>query len=71
MGLLDNIKDAADATGKKIGRTVEDTADRISDKVDEAKAGAEVKKTEGDLKAAENNRDATAAKNEYKENLRD
>jgi hypothetical protein len=71
MGALDNIKDAAEATGKKIGRTVEDAADRISDKVDEVKANAELKRSEADVKKAEANRDATVDKNEYKENLRD
>ncbi len=64
MGLLDNAKDAAEATGKKIGDAVDDTKERISDKVDEAKA-------EGDVRSAEANRDATKAKNDYKEELRD
>lgn len=64
MGILDDAKDAAEATGEKIGRTVEDTKERVSDHADQAKADANVKK-------AENERDATAAKNEYKENLRD
>lgn len=64
MGLLDNAKDAAEATGKKIGEAVDDTKERVSDKVDEAKA-------EHDVHAAEANRDATKAKNDYKEELRD
>ncbi|MCU1558113.1 MAG: hypothetical protein JWN09_2108 [Microbacteriaceae bacterium] len=64
MGLLDNAKDAAEATGKKVGEWAEDTKDRASDRVDEAKADADVKR-------AESERDATKAKNEYKENLRD
>jgi hypothetical protein len=71
MGTFDNIKDAAAATGKKIGRAAEDAAERISDKVDEVKADAEVKKNEAELKKAESDRDATAKKNDYKENLRD
>jgi hypothetical protein len=64
MGLLDNAKDAAEATGKKVGEWVDDTKERVSDKADEAKAESEVKH-------AEANRDATKAKNDYKENLRD
>jgi hypothetical protein len=47
------------------------TKDRIGDKVDEARADAEVKKAEGDVKKAEADRDATEAKNDYKESLRD
>jgi hypothetical protein len=64
MGLLDDAKDAAEATGKKIGETVDDTKERIGDKADEVKA-------ESDVKSAERERDAVKAKNEYKENLRD
>lgn len=64
MGLMDDAKDAAEATGKKIGETVDDAKERLSDKADEAKADA-------DVKWAERERDATKAKNEYKENLRD
>ncbi|CAN5144895.1 hypothetical protein BH11ACT4_BH11ACT4_08740 [soil metagenome] len=63
MGLMDDAKDAADATGKKVGEWVDDTKERVSDKVDEVKADAEVKR-------AESARDATEAKNEYKEELR-
>jgi hypothetical protein len=64
MGLLDNAKDATEATGKKLGEWAEDTKDRVGDRVDEAKADADVKR-------AESERDATKAKNDYKENLRD
>lgn len=71
MGLLDNAKDAAEATGKKIGRAADDLKERISDKADEARAEGEVKKAEADVKRAEANRDTTEAKNEYKEELRD
>jgi hypothetical protein len=63
MGLLDNAKEAAEATGEKISRTIDDAKGRISDKADESKANA-------DVKAAEANRDATQAKNDYKEDLR-
>jgi len=64
MGFMESAKDAADATGKKIGETIDDTKERVSDKVDEMQADA-------DLKRAEAERDAVHAKNDYKENLRD
>ena len=64
MGVFDSAKDAAEATGKKIGEFADDTKERISDKVDEVQADAEVKKAEAD-------RDRVEAKNEYKEKLRD
>lgn len=71
MGLLDNAKDAADATGKKVGEWAEDTKERVGDRVDEAKAEAEVKRAEREVSKAEMDRDVTTAKNEYKEKLRD
>lgn len=46
MGLLDNAKDAAEATGKKVGEWADDTKERVSDRVDEAKAEADPKCTE-------------------------
>lgn len=64
MGFMDDAKDAAEATGKKVGEWADDTKERIGDKVDEMQADAEVKK-------AEAHRDTVEAKNEYKENLRD
>lgn len=63
MGVLDDAKDAAEATGKKVGEWVDDTKERVEDRVDAAKADADVKR-------AEKERDATEAKNEFKENLR-
>ena len=71
MGLIDDAKDAADATAKKVGEFVDDTKERVSDKVDEVKADAEVQRAEADVTKAEAERAATQAKNEYKENLRD
>jgi len=71
MGFLDDAKDAAEATGKKVGEWADDTKERIGDKVDEVKAEGEVKKAEADVKRAEAERDSTRAKNEYKEDLRD
>ena len=38
MGLLDNAKDAAEATGKKIGEAFDDAKERLSDKADEVRA---------------------------------
>ena len=64
MGALDNIKDAAQATGKKVGEWADDQKERVSDAVDEVKADA-------DVRSAEANRDAVQKKNEYKEELRD
>lgn len=64
MGVLDDAKDAAEATGKKVGEWADDTKERISDKVDEVKADADVKKAEAE-------RDSVQAKNEYKEKLRE
>jgi hypothetical protein len=64
MGVFDDAKDAAEATGEKVGDWAEDTKDRIGDKVDEVKADTNVKR-------AESERDATKAKNDYKEGLRD
>lgn len=71
MGVMDDAKDAAAATGKKIGEWVDDTKERVSDKVDEVQADAEVKRAEVNVGKAEAERDATKAKNEYKETLRD
>ena len=63
MGLMDDAKDTAEATGKKVGEWVDDTKERVSDKVDEMQADADVAKAEAE-------RDAVHAKNDYKENLR-
>jgi len=64
MGAIDNIKDAAEATGKKVGEWADDQKERVSDAVDEVKADAAVRKAEAD-------RDSVKQKNEFKENLRD
>jgi hypothetical protein len=63
MGFIDDAKDAAEATGKKVGEAFDDAKERVSDKVDEVQADAKVRQ-------AEKERDATQAKNEYKEELR-
>jgi len=64
MGFLDDAKDAAEATGKKVGEWADDTKEAVSDKVDEVQADAKVK-------SAEAERDSVQAKNEYKEKLRE
>ena len=71
MGFLDNAKDAAEATGKKLGRAVDDAKERISDKADEVQADSKVKGAEAETAKAEREAEATRAKNEYKESLRD
>lgn len=64
MGFMDDAKETAEAVGEKIERTWEDTTDRIGDKVDEAKADADVKKAEAE-------RDSVKTRNDIKEDLRD
>jgi len=70
VGLIDNAKDAGEATAKKVGEFVDDTKERVGDAVDEAQADAEVSKAEADLERAEAEREVTKAKNEYKADFR-
>ncbi len=63
MGLFDKVKDAADATGEKVAEEAKDMKERIADQMDAMGADAEVSRAEAE-------RDATRAKNEYKEKLR-
>ena len=64
MGLFDKVKDAADATGEKVAEEAKDMKERIADQMDAMKADAEVGHAEAE-------RDATHAKNEYQEKLRE
>jgi hypothetical protein len=64
MGFIDDAKEVAETTGRKIKEGFEDTKDRIDDKSDEAKADAEVRK-------AERERDSVQTRNSIKENLRE
>lgn len=64
MGLFDKAKDAADATGEKVAEEAKDMKERIADQLDAMKADADVARAEAE-------RDATHAKNEYKEKLRE
>lgn len=63
MGFIDDAKETAETAGRKIKDAWEDTTDRIGDKVDEAKADAEVKKAEAE-------RDSVQNRNEIKKDLR-
>jgi len=63
MGFLDDAKEVAETTGRKIKDAFEDTTDRIGDKVDEAKADANVRKAEAEKASVEH-------RNEIKEQVR-
>jgi hypothetical protein len=64
MGFIDDAKETADTAGRKLKDKWDDTTDRIGDKIDEAKADANVKKAEAEKESVER-------RNEVKENLRD
>ncbi len=64
MGIMDDAKDSAETAGRKIQDAWEDTTDKIDDKVDEMKADGKVRKAEAE-------RDATYAKNDANEAMRD
>ena len=64
MGIMDDAKETAETAGRKIKDKWEDTTDAIGDKVDEAKADADVKKAEAE-------RDSVQTRNELKEKMRD
>jgi hypothetical protein len=64
MGIIDDAKSAAETAGRKVKGAWDDTTDRIGDKIDEAKADAELKK-------AEANKESVEKRNELKEQLRD
>ncbi|KZE88647.1 hypothetical protein [Microbacterium sp. TNHR37B] len=64
MGFMDDAKEVAETTGRKIKEGWEDTTDKIGDKVDEAKADANVRKAEAEKESVER-------RNDIKEHLRD
>ena len=64
MGVMDDAKETAETAGRKIKDKWEDTTDAIGDKIDEAKADADVKKAEAE-------RDSVKTRNELKEKMRD
>ncbi len=63
MGFLDDAKETAETAGRKVKDAWEDTKDRVGDKIDEAKADADVRKAEAE-------RDSVKTRNEAKEKLR-
>ena len=64
MGIMEDAKETAETAGRKIQDKWEDTTDAIGDKIDEAKADADVKKAEAE-------RDSVHKRNELKEKMRD
>ena len=64
MGIMDDAKETADTAGRKIKDKWDDTTDAIGDKIDEAKADADVKKAEAE-------RDSVQTRNDLKEKMRD
>ena len=64
MGFIDDAKETAETAGRKLKDKWDDTTDRIGDKIDEAKADADVKKAEAE-------RDSVKTRNDLKENMRD
>jgi hypothetical protein len=75
MGIMDDAKDAAQSTGEKVGEWVDDTKERVEDSVEDVaadvEANAKIRKANAEAEIAERERDATHAKNEYKEKLRE
>ncbi|MBX9719337.1 MAG: hypothetical protein K2X36_10930 [Microbacteriaceae bacterium] len=71
MSMFESAKDAAKATGEKVGDWVEEQKDRLGDKADEIRADGEVARKEAELKKAQADREAVEAKNDYKDDLRD
>lgn len=63
MGILDDAKETAETTGRKMKDAFDDAADKAGDKADEVKADSDVKKAEAE-------RDSVKARNEAKEKLR-
>ncbi|GAA3215859.1 hypothetical protein GCM10017690_31310 [Microbacterium terregens] len=63
MGFMDDAKETAETAGRKIQDKWEDTTDAIGDKIDEAKADADVKKAEAE-------RDSVETRNSLKEKMR-
>ena len=63
MGIADDAKETARATATHLGRAVDDTVDKVKDKVAEIKADVNVKQAEAE-------RDSVHARNAAKEELR-
>ena len=63
MGIADDAKETVRAAATQLGRTVDDTVDKVKDKVAEAKADINVKQAEAE-------RESVRARNVAKEELR-
>ncbi|MFT4306496.1 MAG: hypothetical protein QM604_06360 [Microbacterium sp.] len=64
MGFIDDAKEVAESAGRKVKEGFEDVKDRIEDRVDEAKADANLKKAEAEKASVE-------TRNSLKQKLRD
>ena len=60
MGFIEDAKETAETAGRKIQDAWEDTTDRLGDKVDAAKADANVKKAEAEKSSVETRNDIKA-----------
>ena len=60
MGFIEDAKETADTAGRKIQDAWEDMTDKVGDKVDAAKADANVKKAEAEKSSVETRNDIKA-----------
>jgi len=60
MGFIEEAKETAETAGRKIQDAWEDTTDKLGDKVDAAKADANVKKAEAEKSSVETRNDIKA-----------
>ena len=60
MGFIDDAKETAETAGRKIQDAWEDTTDKLGDKVDAAKADANVKMAEAEKESVEKRNDVKA-----------
>ena len=60
MGFTDDAKETAETAGRKIQDAWEDMADKVGDKVDAAKADANVKKAQAEKESVETRNDIKA-----------
>ena len=60
MGFIDDAKETAETAGRKIQDAWEDTTDKVGDKLDAAKADANLKKAEAEKESVETRNDVKA-----------
>jgi len=60
MGFIDDAKETAETAGRKIQDAWEDTTDKVGDKVDAAKADANLKKAQAEKESVETRNDVKA-----------